>query len=190
LALLLFLAGFPLLLAAQVSEDLTAREKLGYHLRAMARPTNWAAAFAGAGISQARDTPQGWPQGMEGYARRVGGIQGYMAAQNVFAFTLDSTLRMDPRFRPSTRRGFWPRVKSAALQTLIARTDSGRSVFNYWQVGSHMGAGLLANTWNPDGNNRWGDGLERGMIGLGYSTASNVFREFWPDIRRKVFKRH
>jgi len=75
------------------------------------------------------------------------------------------------------------------LQTVVAYTDSGGRVFNYSEVGSSYGASFVANSWFPANSNGAGDAFQRGTIGLGLNTASNVVKEFWPDIRQKVFRR-
>ena len=105
-----------------------------------------------------------------------------MAARNAIALGLDVALHLDPRYHRMPGSPFSARLKNALTQTFIARKDWGGSTFNFSEVIGSMGAGLVANAWEPTGYNGWGDGLERGAMGLAYHTLKNVLREFLPDI--------
>jgi len=126
---------------------------------------------------------------MEGYGRRYASSLANNALRNSIGFALDTTLRQDPRFFRSEKMGFLPRLGDAVIQTLVTRKDGSGKTFATWRVGSAYGAGIISNAWRPDRINGVGDGFVRGSVNLGIDTLKNVYHEFWPDIKRKVFKR-
>ena len=179
-----------MLQAAQIDTPLTASDKAAIRLKRMVDPlslvyTRW----RGAGIGQWRDEPPACNRGAGGVGRRFAASAGWKATQNSLALGFDTAFGLDPRFHPSRETALWPRLRGALSQTLVAYTDSGGRAFNYSEVGSSYGASFLSNSWFPAHYNGAGDALQRGTIGLGLNTASNVVKEFWPDIRRKVLRR-
>jgi hypothetical protein len=190
LTLLIFgvLLGGPTLRAAQIDTPLNASDKAVIRLKRMVNPLTVVYSVAGAAIGQWRDEPPEWGQGAGGIGRRFAASQGWKVTQNSIALGFDTAFRLDPRYHPSHETLFWPRLRGALSQTLVAYTDSGGRVFNYSEVGSSYGASFLANSWFPAHSNGAGDALQRGTIGLGLNTASNVVKEFWPDIKRKAFR--
>jgi hypothetical protein len=183
------LAGGCVLQAAQIDTTLSASEKAAIRLKRMVDPLSLVYSVAAAGIGQWRDEPPAWQQGAGGVGRRFAASEGWKVTQNSLALGFDTAFGLDPRFHPSRETAFWPRLRGALSQTLVAYTDSGGRAFNFSEVGSSYGASFLSNSWFPAHYNGAGDALERGTIGLGLNTASNVVKEFWPDIRRKVLRR-
>jgi hypothetical protein len=181
--------GVPTLEAGQNDTPLSPSEKAVTRFKCMVDPLGVVYSAAAAGIGQWQDEPPEWQQGAGGVARRFAASQGWKAAQNSIALGFDTTFGLDPRFHRSRETGFWPRLRGALSQTVVAYTDSGGRAFNYSKVGGSYGASFLANSWFPAHSNGAGDAAERGTIGLGLNAASNVMKEFWPDVRRKVFRR-
>lgn len=76
----------------------------------------------------------------------------------------------------------------ALSRIVLTKTDSGSTGFNYSEiVGNGMEAGLSNLYYPPEERSlrnttlNWASQLEA-------ATINNVVREFWPDIRRKVFR--
>src|ERR1035441_4801236 len=109
--------------------------------------------------------------------------------RNALAFGLDSTLHQDPRYFRSGGAGFWRRSGHALRGTMLTRTDSGGETLSTWRIGSAYGSAFLSNLWYPARLNTVGLGMIQGSATLGFDLADNLRKEFWPDIRRKVFHR-
>ncbi len=146
------------------------------------------AAFGGL-IGQATNTPSEWGQGVGGYGTRFASGFGSNLARQSMAFALETTLHEDPRYFPSTEKGFKSRIKNVLLQTVVTRTDSGGQRFAYSRIASAFGAGQLVNTWSPNSNSTVQDGLVRGLISLGGDAGYNFLQEFVPFLRPKSLKR-
>lgn len=186
----LALAALPASLYSQNSQGSLApigvTDKLLIHAQWTVWPDSLLLSAAYAGWRQWRNDPAEWGQGAAGYGRRFASNLGYSAVRNAVGFALDSSLREDPRYFRSKRTGLWPRTRDVYKQTFIGRTDSGRSTFAFWRFGSAYSAGFISNAWEPKSVNSVGDALVIGTLRIAGDTAANWFREFWPDIKRKL----
>jgi hypothetical protein len=164
------------------------------------------------GISQAENSEPGYGQGWEGYGKRFASAFADGAIENFMTSAVfPSLLHQDPRFFQSSEGGFKHRAGYAISRIFITRTDSGHSQFNYSEIfGSAVAAGISTNTYHPrafithrydpttnmviDVHNAsdrtlpntasvWG-------TQMGYDAITYVIKEFWPDIHRKMNKKH
>src|SRR5450755_747211 len=149
-----------------------------------------AATFAA--LYQLEDENPSFGQGMKGYARRFGTALGDQVIGNVMTESLfPSLLHQDPRyFRIGSSRGSVAhRVGYAASRILITRTDSGGRSFNFSEVLGNATAVAISNAYYPDTRTA-SDNIERLGIALATDAFSQVMKEFWPDVKRKLFHRH
>lgn len=175
-------------LAAQDFVPLGVADKLLVHAGRTFAPAQLAGSALGAGFGQVENEPKEWVQGAGGFAKRYASIEGFVGAQNALAFGVDSLLHEDPRYFPSRRKGFWPRLGHAFAQTFYTHTDSGNQRFGTWRLASNYGAAWLANTWQPHRLTTTGDVLVRGSVGVALDTGTNLGTEFWPDVKAVVKK--
>jgi hypothetical protein len=158
-----------------------------------------------AGISQAQNSEPGFKQGAAGYFKRYGAYAADGTIENFFTGAiLPSMLHQDPRFFPSGQGSFFHRTGYAVSRTLVTRTDSGHSQFNYSEVfGSAIASAISTYSYHP---RRTFLGIKNGIpdyapsdrtlkntasvwgTQVGYDTITIVVKEFWPDIRRKMTK--
>jgi hypothetical protein len=189
----LFLTGMlpvGVALAADASDPpLSVGAKFRLHAVSTASPGFVVETAAYAGVLHWMNTPAEWGQGSAQYGKRVASAGGATAIRNVFAFALDSTLGEDPRYRRSGHGTFLSRVGHAAREIAVTRTDSGRERFATWRFGSAVGAACLSNAWYPDRLNTFSSGLEQGFATVGLDLLGNLASEFWPDMKRIVFRR-
>lgn len=169
-------------------QPMTVKEKLALHAKQTASPGFAVEMAAYAGVLHWMDTPREWGQGGAAYGKRVASASGATAIRNVFAFALDSTLREDPRYHRSGRGNLFGRVAHAARETVVTKTDRGGSRIAVSRIGSAMGAAYLSNVWYPDRLNTFSSGLEQGAATLALDWLGNIGSEFWPDLRRLIFK--
>ncbi|HEY3617815.1 MAG TPA: hypothetical protein VGK96_13475 [Candidatus Sulfotelmatobacter sp.] len=159
------------------------------------------------GISQAENSEPGYGQGWGAYGKRFatavadGTIENFMTGA-----VLPSLLHQDPRFYQSSEGGFKQRAWYAVSRIFVTRADSGATQFNYSEiVGSAMSASISTFSYHPrstyistpsnprqfvpsdrtlaNAANVWGSQV-------GYDTITIVVKEFWPDIHRKLSKKH
>lgn len=178
-----------LLVIVALALPLAAAEPITFpqRLRMYAAGTCGAGAFAGAGaaalIGQARDEPHEWGQGSAGFGRRLGYRQARRAAGGAIELGAGMLLREDPRYFRSDVRGAWRRTRDAMRATFVV---DGRPAWA--RFSGIYGGAMLSLAWYPRRYTAI-DGFRMGSISLGARVAGNVFREFWPEIRRVVLRR-
>jgi hypothetical protein len=165
-----------------------------------------------AAISQAENSEPGYGQGWEGYGKRVASAFADGAIENFMTSAVfPSLLHQDPRFFQSGKGGFGHRTGYAISRIFVTRTDSGHSQFNYSEIlGSALAATISTNTYHPrafittrydtatntvvyvhNASDRtlpntisvWG-------TQVGYDALTYAIKEFWPDVHRKMVKKH
>jgi hypothetical protein len=182
-------AAIPVAGIAQTSDALDWRGKLRFHAKNTYSPLAVVGFAAYAGLLQEVNSPEEWGQGGAAYGKRVASMAGWSGIHSALAFGLDSTLHQDPRYHRSGSAGLWRRTGHALRGTILTRTDAGGETLSTWRIGSAYGSAFLSNMWYPDRLNNARLGFIQGSIGLGFDLASNLGAEFWPDIKRKVFRR-
>src|SRR6516165_3921647 len=142
-----------------------------------------------AGIGQWTNDNPSFGQGMEGYAKRYAASYADFAIQNFMTEGLFPTvLHQDPRyFRRRTGTGR-SRLGYAVSRLFITRTDSGKHQFNYSEVVGGAAALAISNAYHPGGRNVSAN-VQRYLVQLSFDAASNVLKEFWPDLKRRLPRR-
>jgi hypothetical protein len=175
--------------SAQTPDPDTWQSKLSFHASTAYGPLPLAGTAAYTGFLQAIDFPKEWGQGASGYGKRLGSEFAYVGVRNTMGFALDATLHEDPHYYRSTDTGFWRRTKHAFRGTILTHTDSGGETFSWWRMGSAYGATYISNQWYPDRVNTVKLDLTEGTTQVGFDFLANIGAEFWPDIKKKVFRR-
>ena len=164
----------------------TAQERLKDYLHATLGPKALLSSAAAAGIAHARNHPSAWEQGMAGYGRRYGSSFGKRIVDHSIRLGVESALGEDSRYFPSPGKEAWSRIRYAVRHTLVARTENGKETLAVGRLAGTFGGGLVSRTWHPEGHDSFVDGLRSGGISFGFEIATNVFREFWPDLRKHL----
>jgi hypothetical protein len=128
-------------------------------------------------------------QGAAGYGRYYWRAFADQASGSFFTEAIIPALtHEDPRYYTLGYGGFFRRARYALSRVVITRTDSGRNTFNISEVaGNGMEAGL-ANLYYPPQERSFHNTAVNWATQLEAASLNNIFREFWPDIRRKVFR--
>jgi hypothetical protein len=141
------------------------------------------------GLGQATNANPSFEQGIEGYAKRFGTTYADFAIENMMTEGVFPTLlHQDPRYfrrRDGTARS---RLAYAIGRLFITRGDSGRNQFNFSEVVGSASSLAISNAYYPDGRSV-GNNMSRYALQLGFDAASNVLKEFWPDLKRKLPRR-
>jgi hypothetical protein len=155
---------------------------------------DWAAyPFNGAlaAIAQAKNDPKSWGQGWDAYGKRYGesfadnSIGTYMTTA-----IFPSLLHEDPRYYQLGRGRFVHRAYHGINRLFVTRTDSGHDRFNISEsLGNAVAAGI-SNIYHPAEDRTVGRNISTFGFLILYDGLSNELKEFWPDIRRKVFHKN
>jgi hypothetical protein len=146
-------------------------------------------AGAFAGLHQLDNAHPQFGQGMEGYAKYYGTAYLDQTVGNIMTEGLfPSMLHEDPRYFRKGSGSISSRVGSAVKQIFVVRTDSGGYRFNTSEWGGNAVATAFQNVYYSDSRNAK-DNTVNLFVACGTDTASNILKEFWPDIKHKLFKK-
>jgi hypothetical protein len=163
---------------------MTNSERFRNYLVRITGPQFFITAAATAGIRQAEGTPKEWGGGAEGYGKRFGNAYAQHFIRGTLEYGVSAALHEDNRYFKSGQTGFFRRTKYAVVSTLLARHDNGNQSFSFSRIGSAAGAAFISRTWQPRSTTSAGDGAISFGISMGSDIGFNVFREFWPGLRR------
>ena len=143
------------------------------------------------GIAQAKNDPKEWGQGWDAYGKRYGtsfadnSIGTYMTTA-----IFPSLLREDPRYYQLGKGRFAHRAYRAINRLFITRTDSGETRFNFSESLGNASAAAISNIYHvPEDRTASRNAATFAFLIL-YDGLDNELKEFWPDIRRKVFHKN
>jgi hypothetical protein len=142
-----------------------------------------------AGIGQAKNSVPEFRQGAAGFGRYYWHSFADQAVGNYMTeAVVPAATREDPRYYTRGHGGLFRRSGYAFSRLLVTRTDSGGSSFNFSEiVGNGAGAGI-SGLYYPAPERTWTKTGQKWLTQVAIDGAFNVFKEFWPDIDRSVFR--
>jgi hypothetical protein len=142
--------------------------------------------LSGAAMAQKSEPPFG--QGASCYGLCFahtfadGTIENYMVEAVV-----PTLLKEDPRYYTLGHGGFFKRSAYAITRVFITRRDSGSPTFNLSEVIGAGAAAGIGNSYYPAESNPFVKTYQRWISQIVQDSASNIVKEFWPDINRAFF---
>ena len=147
-----------------------------------------AAAFAGLG--QLTNSSRSFGQGVAGYARYFGTSYGDLAIGNYMTEAIYPTLlHQDPRYFRRGTGSAVSRLGYAVKQIFWTHTDSGGTQFNFSEIGGNATAAAIATAYYPDNRDAASVASKLG-VQIAVDTTGNILKEFWPDMARKLARKH
>jgi hypothetical protein len=143
-----------------------------------------------AGLYQMENNHPEFGQGLKGYFHRLGTsyadqVIGNMLTEGIMPIAL----REDPRYFRMAEGSKKKRTIYALDRIFVTKTDSGGTSFNFAEViGNGIGAGIGL-SYYPDSRNV-SSYLENWFTALATDAASQVLKEFWPDVKRWHYERN
>jgi hypothetical protein len=133
--------------------------------------------------------PEEYGPHWDGFAKRYGMRFTGVAASNTMEAGLGALWGEDPDYFPSPDRGFGSRVRHIFWMSVMAPRRNGHLEPAYARLIAYPASNFLSNTWRVSSEATTGHALARtGYAFLG-KIGSNAFAEFWPSLRRAVFRR-
>ena len=148
----------------------------------------WTGILAGQAMLLNSDPELG--HGIAGYGRYywrsfVDGISGTFFTEAI----VPAMTHEDPRYYTMENGGFFRRTGYAISRAFVTKTDSGGTEFNWSEVAGNGLEAALSNAYYPPEERglsqtarNWGTQMESAVL-------NHIFQEFWPDIRKKIFRR-
>jgi hypothetical protein len=170
-------------------EPLTVEGKLLIATHDSFDPFNWAITGLYAAVYQ-KENEYAFGQGAAGYAQRYAVTFADASISTYFSEGLFPVmLHEDPRFFRLGEGTKWHRIGYALTRVLVTRTDTGAWRFNNSEIEGNLLAAGISNFYYPPVNRGVGITFVKFGIGVVSDAGFNVLKEFWPDMRQKVFGR-
>jgi hypothetical protein len=175
---------------ADVFHPLTPKQKFGVALRDSFDPSAFVVAGMFAGINMAQKQYPSFGQGAEGFGKYYAGAFadqtiGNMMTEAIFPIAL----HQDPRYFVKGSGGFWNRTGYAISREVVTRGDNGRNQFNTSEIVGNAVAAGISNAYYPAAQRTLGQTANKWGQQLALDTAFNIAKEFWPDVRHKLFQK-
>ncbi len=141
------------------------------------------------GTAQLLNSNRSFGQEAAGYSRYVGAayanhVVGDMLTEGVYP----SLLHQDPRYFRSGSGSISGRVWWAVSRVFWTQTDAGGTAFNYSRVLGASSSVAISSLYYA--NHRTAERSATALgAQLGGTMATNVVKEFWPDIRRNLLEK-
>jgi hypothetical protein len=172
--------------SAQAAAPMTAGERLHHFAERTFGTSGLIRGLAFSGFRTWQDRPEEWPANADGFSRRFASRFGRLVAGNAVQMGIGYALNDDPRYRPSQKKSFKGRLAHALLSTFWVYGANGNRMPAYSRFAGVTAGVFIESIWLPPSVHRPSDCAQRAAFALSGNTISNVLREFWPDIKRKL----
>jgi len=128
-------------------------------------------------------------RGGAGYLRRYAIDVGDEAVFTFFqAYLFPTIFHEEPRYIPLEQGAPARRALYAMTRVIVARTDSGDPTFRKSKILGALAGVAISSAYDypPARDRRLADTFSQAGISVGSDAAFNLFKEFWPDVARKV----
>ena len=173
-------------------EPITARRKFYIAVKDSFDYPVYPLSGAFAALYQLENQNPSFGQGLKGYGKRLASSYADQAVGNMMAEAIfPALLRQDPRyFRIGETGGSgWHRTRYALTRVFVAHNDQGKSVFNSSEWLGNGAAVAISNLYYPSDTRNVSDNIQKLGIQVATDAFSQVLKEFWPDWKRKLFKK-
>jgi len=152
-------------------------------------PTSWLTGAFGSGWSTVWNNPEEWKRSPDGFGRRLASRTANVAMANGIDAGLGAIWGEDPRYHRKASGSFGSRAGHIVKMTFFTPYRDGRTRFAFARTIGNVGGNTIQNVWMP--HSAKGVGQISYNVGVGFAAraGSNAFKEFWPDLRKKVFRK-
>jgi hypothetical protein len=165
-------------------EPLTTKMKFHLAYKSLTSPVFFARTSWWAGVQQARNNPDEWGQGAEGYSKRLGaGFADAFTGSLITNAILPSLLHQDPRYFYQGSGSKWSRARHAMLAPFICKGDNGAWQPNYSQWGGSLIGYSISTAYYPGSSRTAGHvfqtfGIDMGLHVVGSLAQELIFGKF------------
>jgi len=172
-----------------IYHPITSRQRLRWFLTNTIGPPHLAGGLFTSAFGTAVNRPKEYGPGWAGFGDRYGIRLTGIVTGNAIEATAGALWGEDPRYFRVPGEPFKRRIGNAVKLTFVARRRDGHFAPAYAPYIAIPGNNFLSNTWRVDSEANVHDAVIRTVDGFAGRFASNLFEEFWPDIKNFAFHR-
>jgi hypothetical protein len=165
------------------SRPLGASGKFHLAMKNFTDPLNIAGTVLDSAISNATSSANSaFGTGWSGFGTRVGmSMADEGVSEFISTFAISTIAHQDPHYHRDPGASTGRRILYALSRVVIARSDSGKPMFNFAEVVGTTASSMLEATYNFN-SNRPGAVSNRVLVSIGSDAGWNLRSEFLPDI--------
>ena len=167
-------------------QPITKAERTDWFIKSVVGRASLAAGLVSAGWGTAFDRPREYGPHVSGFAERYGMRLPEVVIGNAIEAGLGGVWQEDPRYDRSGHGKVWRRARHAAAMTVLAYRRDGKAAPAYARYAGIVGENFIANAWRVDSERSVNTALTQSALGVAGRFVSNLFDEFWTDVRKKV----
>jgi len=141
-----------------------------------------------AGVGQVQNSYPEFHKGSAAYGRYYWHSFADNLGGNLMTEAVVPTLtHEDPRYYTLGRGGFFRRTGYSISRLLVTRTDRDGMSPNVSEIIGNGAAAGMANFYYPSQERTWTKTGQRWLLQIGLDGASNLIKEYWPDLNSRLF---
>jgi len=141
-------------------------------------------------LDEDHGAPRQWGGGFPGFGRRLASRAGNAVLEGTFQAPLAALLHEDVRYIPTTHRSFQRRALHAILYSFLTYNDKGHPTLNIANLTAYYASTAVTTAWLPGIQSAVRYTFTNASEQIALSFPLNVVQEFWPEIRRHLFRQH
>jgi hypothetical protein len=141
-----------------------------------------------AGFGTWKDKPAEFSSHWDGFGKRAGMDLSEAGVSHTMEAGLGAIWGEDPRYYRDAGAPIKNRLAHVIKMTFLARNRDGGLTPAYARFIAIPSSIALANTWRPESERSLGNVGARIGLGVLGRIGTNTCIEFWPDIRRRIFR--
>jgi hypothetical protein len=144
-----------------------------------------------AGVGQAENSYPEFHHGAAAYGRYYWHSYADTFDGNLMTeFAFPVLTREDPRYYTLGRGGFIKRTGYSISRLVVTRSDTGGRAPNISEIVGNGAAAGISDFYYPSQERSWTKTGQRWITQIALDGASNLVKEFWPDLNSKFFHNH
>jgi hypothetical protein len=177
--------------SSNARQPINAHERIQWVVKTTVGPEGLAGELFGAGWDTLLNSPpKEYGTHWQGFGDRLGMSVAGNAVSNTMEAGIGAAWGEDPRyFREGPASSFGHRLGHAAKLTFMAENRDGEMMPAYARFIAIPGGNFLSNAWRAPGDDSASRATVRTGVGFLGRFGSNVFDEFGPDLKQKLFHR-
>lgn len=176
----------PRSVAPGTTAPLLPKEKISRAVRNTIYPKALVNRALVSGYNHVVDDPEEWSDNLDGFAQRFGARMGRLAVRQTIQLATDISFGLDPRFDRCKCTGFKSRTAHAWRRVIISRRDHGGEMVGVSTLAGAYIPPIVTDPWYPPSKHTPGHQWQSGTEFLALRGATNMLREFWPEIAQAL----